>query len=1325
MAMIRVIAGHKSHCTKVLEQIEEHLRERELDFHQLKIWKAQLERKVTTLRDLYDKRVSEAEGKEVDDLICEQAEYEDRLQSAIIKIKERLEKHQPKDSQPNKVKLPTVRLPEFEGEAVEWDSFWDQFDSNIHSRSDLTEVDKLSYLKGQLKGNAKKLISGFPSEAVSYNAAVKLLRETYENKDKRLRDLAKKLIYLKVPSHNFNSLSEFRAELESNLRRLEKAGCDLEQSSWLLSTLLIEKLPELTVEKIQWKSNNDYPSLEHIRSSLLEIINNLQSKDYKKDKDEGNKKVEKPSISKSEAKLYAVKDSQGVAKNTSNVLPQPQNSSPRIKCILCEGPHLSAKCKKYEGRPERLQRIRELGRCEKCTCRHKTEDCKFKLHQCPSCRNGIHHSLFCSPGLSPGRVTQNVCTVRPTSVQEDSTALPIGSIPIIRGKKVKAASTFFDQGSQRTFISKIFADALNLKPCGQVDLKISGFVGDLESQTYDLVNFTVRSGSKFMRLQAIVMENLPKNVKMDGMEGLVRYLRDKQVNLMDPTVGNMVEVIDLLVGADQYKKIVTGLTEKFDISFLETRAGLVPYGKIPSKFRQINSEVSHSVMVSNVCSCPTEQDAKNLWELDIIGIAHEIRTPEEKFVLEDYSKTVEYHDDQYWVRLPWKVNSPFLPTNYNLALGRLNSNLKRLRSTGNIAQYDAVIRDQLQRGFIEKVEDPSVSDRTHYLPHLAVIKDSKTTPVRVVFDCSAKMNPRSNSLNDCIYTGPSLTEKLGDILLKFRTNKYAYVADISKAFLRIGLQEVDRDYTRFLWPGDPQDENSPLDTYRFKSVLFGASSSPFLLQMTLEHHLEQQKENKEEVNSIKNSLYMDNIQGTTNDESSLLKIYDVANKVMGSANMPLQEWATNSPLLNAKLLPVYSGTLKVLGLQWDTKLDTICVKDVEWGKVNSKRSLLSNVSKIYDPLGLINPLTVSLKLLVQEVWTKKLGWDEELPKEVISSWEALSAECQELSKIKFPRHVLEENSNYDLHLFTDASPKAYGVSAYITDYNSEPQLLMSKARVAPLKPKTLPQLELTAILLGARLGKYIQGTLSSINFNRTFIWTDSEVALQWVINNKSNIVYVRNRVKEIEELTTGWKFHHLATDQNPADLLTRGMKRAKFANSYLWIRGPDWLNDEETWPAQKFETSIAVKLAKVAEASDEPFVDPKKFSSWRKLLRVTKLVFQFIEKIRGNRDLHLMKPQKYWIAVTQKESYAEAFHHLKEPLKYPMPNIVKSLNIFLHDDLLRCQGRIDQANLPYHTKFPLLLPKNHHITKLIIHSIHSDIKHGGLPEVLCKLRENI
>ena len=123
-----------------------------------------------------------------------------------------------------------------------------------------------------------------------------------------------------------------------------------------------------------------------------------------------------------------------------------------------------------------------------------------------------------------------------------------------------------------------------------------------------------------------------------------------------------------------------------------------------------------------------------------------------------------------------------------------------------------------------------------------------------MFNCSFRPTKESNSLNDCLYKGPNLTENLGDVLLKFRTKKYAYVADISKAFLRIGLKETDRDVTKFLWPERPQEENSPLRIYRFKSVLFGSCSSPFLLCSTLKTHFQ-----KSDYPEIGQSFYMDNL----------------------------------------------------------------------------------------------------------------------------------------------------------------------------------------------------------------------------------------------------------------------------------------------------------------------------------------------------------------------------------------------------------------------------------------------------------------------------------
>ncbi|XP_069194216.1 uncharacterized protein [Procambarus clarkii] len=220
--------------------------------------------------------------------------------------------------------------------------------------------------------------------------------------------------------------------------------------------------------------------------------------------------------------------------------------------------------------------------------------------------------------------------------------------------------------------------------------------------------------------------------------------------------------------------------------------------------------------------------------------------------------TLFYRDKQYWVRLPWKLNHPQLPVNYFMATSQLKSQLIRLqRQPDKLNMYHQLIQQQLVSKFIEVVDN---DDRKagRYLPHHSVMKDSVTTPIHIVFSCSAKVKANSVYLNECLQKGSSLTQRLHDVLLRFRTGIFAYTADISKAFLRVGLQEEDCDFTKFLWIKDPLDPNSDVITYRFASVLFGAISSPFLLQAMLDTHLK--KSNSPYKAEISDNLYVDNFQ---------------------------------------------------------------------------------------------------------------------------------------------------------------------------------------------------------------------------------------------------------------------------------------------------------------------------------------------------------------------------------------------------------------------------------------------------------------------------------
>ena len=187
--------------------------------------------------------------------------------------------------------------------------------------------------------------------------------------------------------------------------------------------------------------------------------------------------------------------------------------------------------------------------------------------------------------------------------------------------------------------------------------------------------------------------------------------------------------------------------------------------------------------------------------------------------------------------MPWKVSHVPLPDNYDLSLKRLVGLLKRLRQNPEILhQYYAVIREQIQWGIVESVgTQTSTHSLIHYLPHHAVLREDKaTTKLRIVYDASSRTC--GSSLNDCLYTGPKSSQKIMDILLWFRTHRIAMVADIEKTFVMVSVQKEDRDFLRFLWVKDLKSDVPEVTVLRFTRVVFGVSSSPFLLNATIKHH---------------------------------------------------------------------------------------------------------------------------------------------------------------------------------------------------------------------------------------------------------------------------------------------------------------------------------------------------------------------------------------------------------------------------------------------------------------------------------------------------------
>ena len=224
------------------------------------------------------------------------------------------------------------------------------------------------------------------------------------------------------------------------------------------------------------------------------------------------------------------------------------------------------------------------------------------------------------------------------------------------------------------------------------------------------------------------------------------------------------------------------------------------------------------------------------------------------------------------------------------------------------------------------------------------------------------------------------------------------------------------------------------EVFRFRSVLFGSTASPFLLQATLTKHLSESENPLGE--KILEQFYVDNFQGTCDTREELFNIFHNANSELAKARMPLQSWNSNNKELWSIIDKWFPGEVRpintsVLGLNWNVERDELSIKSVKFSEqVLSKRSLLSKVSSVFDPLGLISPLVIRGKMLIQRAWAEKLGWDDPLPEDYVEEWQELVGKLVDVDRVKFSRAACGD-SPCQLHVFCDASVKAYGAVAYL------------------------------------------------------------------------------------------------------------------------------------------------------------------------------------------------------------------------------------------------------------------------------------------------------
>jgi hypothetical protein len=1328
-----------------------------------------------------------------------------------------------------KPKLPKLTLPKFKGVVTMWNTFWDSYESAIHTNDDISPIDKFNYLNSLLEGPALRAIQGLTLTSANYNAAIEILNQRFGRPQQIVTAHMDEL--LKIQPCATDKLSALRFvydKISVHVRGLTSLGISTEQYGSLLIPVIMSKMPSDIRLEVARKASKDVWKIEELLETIKFEIEAREASEATKATGSNSTKFPKPF-------------DKGQGYNTAKSLVAKDGESFKIQCVYCEGQHYSASCEKVVNSEARKKILGTSGRCFNCLRKgHPARSCTSE-RKCRHC-SGRHHQSICAQinkkndneaakNEEPKLETNSNLTVTATRVSKGTVLLQTARAIATNGKKSIPVRVLFDTGSQRTYITNSVQKRLNLKPTSKETLNLNTF-GDntFKRKNCDVYKLTLESRTTRDSVE-ITAINFPTICSPVRSRVNTSYAHLAGLDLADYNDDNKDDTIDILVGADHYWDFVTGDVVRGDDgpTALSSKLGWLLSGRVnqnPCDDRSTNACLILAGDPCQISAIPNPKDElvdslKRFWEVESIGITDAKRkcAPDDNFL-----ESIRFTGQRYEVGLPWKEEQPLLNTDYDLCHNRLRSLHSKLRKEPELLrEYDKSFKDQLEMGIIEKVKNTNegtkddINDRVHYLPHHGVVRQDKaTTKLRVVYDGSATTRERNYSLNDCLSAGPNNIPHLFDILVKFRSHPVGLVADIEKAFLMVGINEADRDMLRFLWLTNVYEPLPEVVEYRFTRLVFGLRPSPAILGATIDHHLRLYEDEKPDVvDVLRNGLYVDDLVTGAEGDNQAVNIYKGTKEVMLAGGFNLRKWTSNSSAVveaitqmenavgsNESSNPVENEEsasrvvieetesytkmtinqetnvtkdkcVKVLGVPWDTETDaftfdlSVLVKYAR-SLPATKRSVLKISAKIFDPVGFLSPFVIRMKSLFQELCIDGSQWDDELSEGFRVRWNAILSELDSLSSLQIQRCYFNSSgkpTKIELHGFSDASKIAYAAVIYIRSlYENgtiEIRLLASKTKVAPIKEQTIPRLELLGANILARLMAKVQECLSKEDCKlkelEIFNWTDSMTVLCWITNDKLWKQYVLHRVKEIHQLTAKESWGFCPGKENPADLPSRGMKASDLISSMLWWQGPTFLQQpEDQWPncptvepdaalseVVKNQPAITHSLVTKRSESSPPditkIINCEDFSSLTRLLRVTAYVLRFIRNIkksledqnsvRGTKQIDLSATEInaaeiVLVRSVQNISFSSEIDFLTKKKDESTPNRVRQFGLFLDDNkLLRCKGRINNANVSKDSKNPMLLPTRHPIVDLIVRDVHQLVKHNGIRDTLTTIRE--
>ena len=1007
-----------------------------------------------------------------------------------------------------------------------------------------------------------------------------------------------------------------------------------------------------------------------------------------------------------------------------NKLFQARDYKPR-GCVYCRDVgHKATECQKITDMGDRKQILAKKKLCFNCaTGAHRASECPSKT-SCQRCHKR-HHTSICNQTSEENDAERN--TVMAASGSGE------GVFPVLTVKVDGiTCRALIDSGAGSSYVSAKLVNLLGKRPSEtktrRVDMLMSSRLTKLE--TYSTVIESI-DGNYQMNVPLIKVNKAEllttDNPKYEQMIARNRHLKGVKINDCDDKPQLPVHVV---LGASEYARIKTETKPRVGGEH-EPIAELTKMGWF---IMSPGKEFDQATMLLTQTSYA---DYEELCRLDVLGL-EDVPEHDQYAVHAEFKEQLQRSSaGWYETGLPWRGNHPELPTNKQGSLRRLTSLTKKLQRDELTAEYDAIIREQQQDGIVEAAPE-NATGMEFYIPHKAVVKETaQTTKLRIVYDASAKASPESPSLNECLYPGPPLQNKLWEVLVRQRAYPVVVTGDMRKAFLQIRIRECERDSLRFHWR---RDQHSEVETLRFTRALFGLTSSPFLLGGVLEAHLDAWEEQwPDMVAELRRSLYVDDLLTGGQTTSQAQQRKNGSKQILEDATFKLHKWNSNVSQLEEDNEPVVGSEEqtfakqqlnvkpsepKMLGLKWNKQRDTLAVVIPTEGAAPTKRGILAKLAKIYDPLGLIAPVTLTGKQIYRDVCETKAQWDAQLNDALLKRWRKWERQLPQEQQI--PRSIVgyqEEVGEVELHAFGDASTRGVGAAVYaVVRQNSgtTQRLVAAKGRLAK-QGLTIPRLELIAAHMATNLLVNVRNALDNVPTPRVYAWLDSTVALHWIRGNGQYRQFVANRVAKIQ-LQKEIQWRYIPTEVNPADLASRG---GPVQSQDLWWTGPEWLQHQHKWPenpvtesspATEQEAKVIREVLGMVQTTPEAdeFDQLLDRRSLRRALRVGAWLKRFLYNCRNQTKKRgplvteeLEEVREWWIRRIQERDSTEPHYSQVRACLNLQPNA---------QGLMVCQGRIQG-------QYPIYLPNDAKFTEKLVQQVHCETLHGGIGLTMAAVRE--